>query len=113
METLMRAQGIPLFTLESKTPLHRFDIVGFSLQYELSYTNVLAMLNLGEIPLRQKDRRDGDPIVIAGGPCVFNPEPMALFFRCLRNRRRRRTDNRNCRGRRGGEGKKAFAKSDT
>ncbi len=80
METLMRAQGIPLFTLESKTPLHRFDIVGFSLQYELSYTNVLAMLNLGEIPLRQKDRRDGDPIVIAGGPCVFNPEPMALFF---------------------------------
>jgi len=80
METLMHAQGIPLFTLESKTPLHRFDIVGFSLQYELSYTNVLAMLNLGKIPLRQKDRRDGDPIVIAGGPCVFNPEPMVLFF---------------------------------
>ncbi|MDO5602860.1 MAG: TIGR03960 family B12-binding radical SAM protein [Oscillospiraceae bacterium] len=76
----MRELKMPLFTLESKTPLHEFDIVGFTLQYELSYTNVLAMLKLGGIPLRTDEREETDPIVVAGGPCVCNPEPMAPFF---------------------------------
>ena len=80
MEGLMRRYGLFLTTLESRTPLHEFDLVGFSLQYELSFTNVLAMLELGGIPLRRADRRDGDPLVIAGGPCCFNPAPMTAFI---------------------------------
>lgn len=76
----MNEQGLPLFSLESKTPLHEFDVVGFTLQYELSYTNVLAMLELGKIPLRGNARKETDPIVVAGGPCVCNPEPVAPFF---------------------------------
>jgi len=80
MEGLMRRYGLFLTTLESRTPLHEFDLVGFSLQYELSFTNVLAMLELGGIPLRRADRRDGDPVVIAGGPCCFNPAPMSAFI---------------------------------
>jgi len=80
LEQEMRKGNIPLASLESSMPLHRFDIVGFSLQYELSYTNVLTMLDLGGIPLYSEERRTGDPLVIAGGPSVFNPEPMAPFF---------------------------------
>jgi len=80
MEGLMRRHGLPLTTLESGTPLRDFDLVGFSLQYELSFTNVLAMLELGGIPLRREDRRDGDPVVIAGGACCFNPAPMSSFI---------------------------------
>lgn len=80
MEDQMRRHDIPLPTLESRTPLQAFDMVGFSLQYELSFTNVLTMLDLGGIPIRGKDRRDGDPIVIAGGPCCFNPAPMSAFI---------------------------------
>ena len=80
MEGQMRRHGILLHTLESRTPLQAFDMVGFSLQYELSFTNVLAMLDLGGIPIRREDRRDGDPIVIAGGPCCFNPAPMSAFI---------------------------------
>ena len=80
MEARLRERGLPLATLESGTPLRAFDLIGFSLQYELSYTNVLTMLDLGRVPLRAKDRREGDPIVIAGGPCAFNPLPMAPFF---------------------------------
>ncbi len=80
MEARLRAAGLPLATLESGTPLEAFDLIGFSLQYELSYTNVLTMLDLGRVPLCAKDRREGDPIVIAGGPCAFNPLPMAPFF---------------------------------
>jgi len=80
MEARLRERGLPLSTLESGTPLRAFDLIGFSLQYELSYTNVLTMLDLGGVPLRAKDRREGDPIVIAGGPCAFNPLPMAPFF---------------------------------
>jgi radical SAM family uncharacterized protein/radical SAM-linked protein len=80
MERRMRAAGLQLSSLESRTVLRDFDIVGFSLQYELSYTNVLNMLDLGGIPLRSKDRREGDPLVIAGGPCAFNPAPVAPFF---------------------------------
>ncbi|OPY14686.1 MAG: Radical SAM superfamily protein [Syntrophus sp. PtaB.Bin001] len=80
MENLLRTRRLPLTTLESRTPLSAFDLVGFSLQYELSYTNVLNMLDLGGIPLHCKDRGESDPLVIAGGPCVFNPAPMAPFM---------------------------------
>ena len=80
MEGQMRRHGLALASLESQTPLNRFDIVGFSLQYELSYTNVLNMLDLGGIPLRAADRNDGHPLVIAGGPCAFHPSPMARFI---------------------------------
>lgn len=80
MEALMREEDIPLYSLESFTPLNQFDVVGFSLQYELSITNVLNMLDLGRIPLRSAERSDFDPLVIAGGPVVFNPEPFAEFF---------------------------------
>ncbi len=80
METRMRQSGLPLASLESHTPLNRFDIIGFSLQYELSYTNVLNMLDLAGVPLRREDRRTGDPLIIAGGPCAFNPAPMSLFI---------------------------------
>lgn len=80
MELRMRQSGLPLASLESHTPLNRFDIIGFSLQYELSYTNVLNMLDLAGIPLRREDRRAGDPLIIAGGPCAFNPDPMSLFI---------------------------------
>lgn len=80
MEAEMRAKKIPLFSLESRKPVGDFDILGFSLQYEMIYTNVLNMLDLAEIPLLAKERSDNDPIVIAGGPSVFNPEPVADFF---------------------------------
>ncbi len=80
MESLMRDGHVPLASLESGTPLSDFDIVGFSLQYELSYTNVLNMLDLGGVPLHAAERGDKSPIIIAGGPCTFNPGPMAPFF---------------------------------
>ena len=80
MADQMRAQGIPLFSLESRAALNRFDIVGFTLQYEMSYTNILEMLDLGRIPLFGRDRKEADPIVVAGGPCAFNPEPLAPFI---------------------------------
>jgi radical SAM family uncharacterized protein/radical SAM-linked protein len=71
---------LPLLSLESYTPLADFDIVGFSLQYELTYTNLLTMLDLGGIPLRTKDRTLNDPLIIAGGPCVYSSEPIADFI---------------------------------
>jgi radical SAM family uncharacterized protein/radical SAM-linked protein len=80
MERLMRAEGIPLYSLESRTPARQFDMIGFSLQYELSYTNVLTMIDLAQMPLRTKDRREDDPITIAGGLCTINPEPLAPFL---------------------------------
>ncbi|MDR2634949.1 MAG: TIGR03960 family B12-binding radical SAM protein [Clostridiales bacterium] len=77
----MRKNGIPLFSLESKTPLVEFDIVGFSLQYELLYTNLLYMLDLAGIPFRAADRRGGKyPLLVAGGPCTVNPRPFEAFF---------------------------------
>ncbi|MHB1315028.1 MAG: TIGR03960 family B12-binding radical SAM protein [Christensenellales bacterium] len=78
MEQEMRRRNIPLFTLETKTPLHEMDIIGFTLQYEMSYTNILNMLELGGVPVYAKDR--DRQIVIGGGPCAFNPEPLAPFF---------------------------------
>ncbi|MEW6536854.1 MAG: TIGR03960 family B12-binding radical SAM protein [Candidatus Auribacterota bacterium] len=77
---LLRQYNIALSSLETKTPLHSFDLIGFSLQYELGYTNLLNMLELGGIPLRGKDRAEHHPIIIAGGPCAFNPEPLAPFI---------------------------------
>lgn len=80
MEKAMREENVPLFTLETKTPLTNMDMIGFTLQYELSYTNILNMLELAGIPLKSKDRSERDPIVLAGGPCAFNSEPLADFF---------------------------------
>ncbi len=76
MEGVLRENNIPLFALESKDELKDFDIIGFTLQYEMSYTNILNMLNLANIPVRSEDRDDSMPLVIAGGPCAFNPEPL-------------------------------------
>ncbi|MBQ9545462.1 MAG: TIGR03960 family B12-binding radical SAM protein [Clostridia bacterium] len=80
MAALMKSKGVPLYALESGDPLKAFDFVSFSIQYELSYTNVLYMLDLAGIPFRAADRSESDPVVICGGPCVYNPEPFAEFF---------------------------------
>ncbi|MCL2351537.1 MAG: TIGR03960 family B12-binding radical SAM protein [Firmicutes bacterium] len=79
MESLMRKNGIPLFALETGDALKDFDILGFTLQYEMSYTNVLNMLDLAGLPVYAAERGDGFPAVCAGGPCACNPEPMADF----------------------------------
>ena len=76
----LKEHNVPLCSLESRTPLHDFDIVGFTLQYEMSYTNILEMLHLGGIPVRSAERGESDPIVVAGGPCAFNPEPLHQFI---------------------------------
>ncbi len=80
METLLREKDFPLYSLETFTPLADFDVVGFSLQYEMAGTNMLTMLDLGRIPIVAEDRTLDDPLVIAGGPCAFNPEPFARFI---------------------------------
>ena len=82
-EELLRGKSIPLASLENKMPLSRFDIVGFTMQYEMSYTNILNILDLGHIPLLSKDRGEEYPLVIGGGPCAYNPEPLADFFDCF------------------------------
>ncbi|MBM4446320.1 MAG: TIGR03960 family B12-binding radical SAM protein [Chloroflexi bacterium] len=80
MEAQLRQHNIPLFSLETRHPLKDFDIIGFSLGYELTYTNVLNMLDLAQIPLFSRQRNDSHPLIIAGGSCVLNPEPMADFI---------------------------------
>jgi radical SAM family uncharacterized protein/radical SAM-linked protein len=80
MEGELRARGLPLVSLENARPLSDFDVVGFSLQFELTYSNVLTMLDLGGIPLRAADRADSDPLVLGGGPTATHPEPVAPFF---------------------------------
>ncbi|MEW6368868.1 MAG: TIGR03960 family B12-binding radical SAM protein [Acidobacteriota bacterium] len=80
MADRLRAERLPLFTLETSTPLRDCDVVGFSLQYELGHTNVLEMLDLAGIQIRATDRSDTDPVVVGGGPMAFNPEPVADFF---------------------------------
>ncbi len=82
-EALARRRGIPLASVESGLPLRAFDLVGFTLQYELSYATILHMLELGGIPIRSADRREGDPFVVAGGPCSYSPEPIADFIDCF------------------------------
>ncbi|MBE9540872.1 MAG: B12-binding domain-containing radical SAM protein, partial [Proteobacteria bacterium] len=80
MESVMRERSVKLTSLESALPVGNFDLVGFSLQYELSYTNILNMLDLSGIPLYASQRTEDYPLIIAGGPCAFNPEPLADFF---------------------------------
>ena len=80
MEAELRQTGLPLYSLETFTPLSQFDVVGFSLQYEVCSPNLLTMLDLGGIPLRSQQRAAADPLVIAGGPCAQNPEPLAPFI---------------------------------
>lgn len=83
LHKIMKEQDIPLFSLESQDPIKNFDMLGITLQYEMCYTNILQILDLSQIPLLTKDRRDEDPIIIGGGPCVYNPEPIAIFFDIL------------------------------
>src|SRR5262245_62212413 len=80
MEALMRQNGIPLYTLESKRPLACFDLIGFSLPYETLYTNTLNMLDLAGIPVHSEDRDETHPLIIAGGHSTMNPEPMHAFI---------------------------------
>ena len=80
MIRLMEEEELPLLSMETRHPLNAFDVVGFTLQYEMSYSNILAMLKMGGIPLEGKERGETDPIVVAGGPCAFNPEPLADFI---------------------------------
>ncbi len=80
LEGKMREEGIPLFSVESFAPVSDFDVLGFSLQSELNYSNILNMLDLAGLPVWQRDRRESDPIVLGGGPCTANPEPIADFF---------------------------------
>ncbi|GAB6096312.1 TIGR03960 family B12-binding radical SAM protein [Desulfatiferula olefinivorans] len=80
MERLLREHGLPMFSRETKTPLGDFDIIGFSLLYELNYTNALTLLDLAGIPFLAADRGPAHPLIIAGGPCTFNPEPVADLF---------------------------------
>lgn len=80
MESKMKENNIPLFTLETRSPLKELDLIGFTLQYELSYTNVLNMIDMAGIPLFAQDRKHNHPFVIAGGPCAYNVEPLAPFF---------------------------------
>lgn len=77
MEEKMREHGIPMFTTETRTDIKAMDMLGFTLQYELSYTNILNMLEMSNIPFKSKDRSEEDPIIMAGGPCAYNPEPLA------------------------------------
>jgi radical SAM family uncharacterized protein len=80
MEEEMRKEGIPLFSLENKEEVSNFDFLGFTLQYEMSYTNILNILDLSNIPFKAKERDENYPLIIAGGPCAYNPEPLADFF---------------------------------
>lgn len=80
LDKIMREQDIPLFALESQEPVKFFDFLGITLQYEMCYTNVLQILELSQIPLKAVDRTREHPIVIGGGPCTYNPEPIADFF---------------------------------
>ena len=80
LDKIMREKHIPLFALESQDPVKEFDFLGITLQYEMCYTNILQVLELSDIPLHAEDRTWDDPVVIGGGPCSYNPEPIAVFF---------------------------------
>jgi radical SAM family uncharacterized protein/radical SAM-linked protein len=83
MEGMLRDRGLPLFSLESRAPVASFDVLGITLQFELCYTSALALLDLAGIPLLARERTDEHPLVVGGGPCAFNPEPVADFFDCF------------------------------
>lgn len=80
LDPIMREQKIPLFAVESQDPIKKFDFLGITIQYEMCYTNILQVLELSQIPLHAEERTEEDPIVIGGGPCTYNPEPIAPFF---------------------------------
>ena len=80
LDLIMREQKIPLFAVESQDPIKNFDFLGITIQYEMCYTNILQVLELSQIPLHAEERTEEDPIVIGGGPCTYNPEPIAPFF---------------------------------
>lgn len=80
LDKIMREKQIPLFALESQDPLKEFDFIGITIQYEMCYTNILQILDLSGIPILAKDRTEEAPIIIGGGPCTYNPEPLADFF---------------------------------
>ena len=80
LDAIMRERQIPLFALETQDPIKDFDFLAITIQYEMCYTNILQVIDLSQIPLMAKDRTEDDPIVIGGGPCVYNPEPLADFF---------------------------------
>ena len=80
LDKVMREKDIPLFALESQDPVREFDFLGITIQFEMCYTNILQVLELSHIPMYAKDRTEADPIVIGGGPCTYNPEPLAEFF---------------------------------
>ena len=80
LDKIMREEHIPLFALESQEPVKEFDFLGITLGYEMCYTNVLQVLDLSHVSLLAKDRKEDDPIVIGGGACAYNPEPIAEFF---------------------------------
>lgn len=80
LDEIMRKENIPLFAIESQSPVKEFDFLGITLQYEMCYTNILQVLDLSGIPLLSKDRTEDDPIIMGGGPCTYNPEPIADFF---------------------------------
>ena len=80
LHKVLKEKCIPLFALESQDPIKDFDFLGITLQYEMAYTNVLQILDLSDIPIYSKDRDESDPFVIGGGPCTYNPEPLADFF---------------------------------
>ena len=80
LDAIMRKEQIPLFALESQNPIRKFDFLGITIQYEMCYTNILQILDLAGIPLISRDRTEKDPIVIGGGPCTYNPEPICDFF---------------------------------
>ena len=80
LDKVLREKNIPLFALESQDPVRDFDFLGITIQFEMCYTNILQILDLSHIPLHAADRKEADPIVIGGGPCAYNPEPLAEFF---------------------------------
>lgn len=80
LHKIMKEEQIPLFALESQDPIREFDFLGITIQYEMCYTNILQILDLSRIPIHSRDRSEADPIVIGGGPCTYNPEPLAKFF---------------------------------
>ena len=80
LDGIMRREGIPLFALESQDNIKDFDFLGITIQYEMCYTNILQILELSKMALRAEDRGEDTPIVIGGGPCTYNPEPLAPFF---------------------------------
>lgn len=80
LDKIMREKNIPLFALESQDSVKDFDFIGITLQYEMCYTNILQLLDLSQVTLLSKDRGEDEPIVMGGGPCSYNPEPVADFF---------------------------------